>query len=87
MTVSNIVSALNAIENCLKFGNDLGDESILDFYKREILAKNISMTAFTDLMFFGFTSTSNKTQSLLTKGMENLNKTNLKNIFRDLASI
>jgi 2-octaprenyl-6-methoxyphenol hydroxylase len=79
--------ALNAIENCLKFGNDLGDESILDFYKRERLPKNISMTAFTDLIFFGFTSTSNKTQSLLTKGMENLNKTNLKNIFRDLASI
>ena len=80
-------SALNAIENCLKFGNDLGDETILEFYKRERLPKNISMTAFTDLMFFGFTSTSNKTQSLLTKGMENLNKTNLKNIFRDLASI
>ena len=80
-------SALNAIENCLKFGNDLGDESILEFYKRERLSKNISMTAFTDLMFFGFTSTSNKTRSLLTKGMENLNKTNLKNIFRDLASI
>ena len=49
--------------------------------------KNISMTAFTDLLFFGFTSTSNKTQSLFTKAMENLNKTNLKNIFRDLASI
>jgi len=80
-------SALNAIENCLKFGNDLGDESILEFYKKERLPKNFSMTAFTDLMFFGFTSTSNKTQSLLTKGMENLNKTNLKNIFRDLASI
>ena len=80
-------SALNAIENCLKFGNDLGDESILEFYIRERLPKNISMTAFTDLMFFGFTSTSNKTQSLFTKAMENLNKTNLKNIFRDLASI
>ncbi len=80
-------SALNAIENCLKFGNDLGDESILDFYKRERLPKNISMTAFTDLIFFGFTSTSNKTKVFLTKGMENLNKTNLKNIFRDLASI
>ena len=80
-------SALNAIENCLRFGNDLGDESILEFYKKERLPKNVSMTAFTDLMFFGFTSTSNKTKALLTKGMENLNKTNLKNIFRDLASI
>ena len=45
------------------------------------------MTAFTDLMFYGFTETSNKTQSFLTKGMEKLNKTNLKNIFRDLASV
>ena len=34
-----------------------------------------------------FTSTSNKTQTFLTKGMEDLNRTNLKNIFRDLASI
>ena len=87
LSLRDCSSALNAIENCLKFGNDLGDESILEFYKRERLPKNISMTAFTDLMFFGFTSTSNKTKSLLTKGMENLNKTNLKNIFRDLASI
>ena len=87
LSLRDCSSALNAIENCLKFGNDLGDESILEFYKRKRLPKNISMTAFTDLMFFGFTSTSNKTQSLLTKGMENLNKTNLKNIFRDLASI
>ena len=45
------------------------------------------MTAFTDFMFLGFTSTSHKTQTLLTKGMESLNKTNLKNIFRDLASV
>ncbi len=87
LSLRDCSSALNAIENCLKFGNDLGDESILEFYKRERLPKNISMTAFTDLMFFGFTSTSNKTKSILTKGMENLNKTNLKNIFRDLASI
>ena len=87
LSLRDCVSALNAIKNCLKFGNDLGDKSILKFYKRERLPKTISMTAFTDLMFFGFTSTSNKTQSLLTKGMENLNKTNLKNIFRDLASI
>ena len=87
LSLRDCVSALNAIENCLKFGNDLGDETILEFYKKERLPQNISMTAFTDLMFFGFTSTSNKTKSLLTKGMENLNKTNLKNIFRDLASI
>ncbi len=87
LSLRDCVSALNAIENCLKFGNDLGDETILEFYKRERLLKTISMTAFTDLMFFGFTSTSNKTQSLLTKGMEKLNKTDLKNIFRDLASI
>ena len=45
------------------------------------------MTAFTDFMFLGFTSTTEKTQTLLTRGMEKLNKTKLKNIFRDLASI
>ena len=87
LSLGDCVTALTAIRNCLKIGNDLGDEEIFEFYKRERLPKNISMTAFTDLMFFGFTSTSNKTQSLLKKGMENLNQTNLKNIFRDLASI
>ena len=87
LSLRDCVSALKAIENCLKFGNDLGDQSILKLYKRDRLPKTISMTAFTDLMFYGFTATSNKTQSLFTKGMQNLNKTNLKNIFRDLASV
>ena len=87
LSFSDCISALNAIRNCLKFGNDLGDVSILKRYKKERLPQNIAMTAFTDFMFFGFTSNSNKTQLLLSKGMENLNKTNLKNIFRNLASI
>ena len=87
LSLRDCVSALKAIENCLNFGNDLGDKSILKLYKSERLPKTISMTIFTDLMFYGFTETSNKTQTLLTNGMKNLNKTNLKNIFRDLASI
>ena len=87
LSLRDCVSALKAIENCLKFGNDLGDKSILKLYKSDRLLKTMSMTAFTDLMFYGFTATSNKTQSFLSKSMENLNKTNLKNIFRDLASI
>ena len=87
LSLRDCVSILNAIQNCLKFGRDLGDESILKFYKDERLPRTISMTAFTNFMFFGFTSTSEKTQSLLTKGMENLNKTKIKNIFRDLASL
>ena len=87
LSLRDCVSALKAIENCLNFGNDLGDKSILKLYRSERLPKTISMTVFTDLMFYGFTETSNKTQTLLTNGMKNLNKTNLKNIFRDLASI
>ena len=87
LSLRDCASALNAIENCLKFGNDLGDNTILKLYKSERLPKTITMTAFTDFIFLGFTSTSTKTQSLFTKGMENLNKTNLKNVFRDLASI
>ena len=87
LSLRDCISSLDAIRNCLKFGNDLGDETLLEYYKKERIPKTIAMTAFTDFMFLGFTSTSNKTQTLLTKGMENLNKTNLKNIFRDLASI
>ena len=87
LSLRDCVSALKAIENCLKFGNDLGDKSILKLYKSDRLLKTMSMTAFTDLMFYGFTTTSNKTQSFLSKSMENLNKTKIKNIFRDLASV
>lgn len=87
LSLRDCVSAIQAIRNCLKFGNDLGDESILRLYKNDRLPKTISMTAFTDFMFLGFTSTSSKTQTLLTKGMESLNKTNLKNTFRNLASV
>ena len=86
LSLRDCVSALNAIKSCLKFGSDLGNKSILEFYKNERLPKNISMTAFTDFIFFGFTCTSNNTKLIFTKAMENLNKTSLKNIFRDIAS-
>ncbi len=87
LSLRDCISSLGAIKNCLKYGNDLGDETVLEYYKKERILKTFAMTAFTDFMFLGFTSTSNKTQTLLTKVMENLNRTNLKNIFRDLASI
>ena len=80
-------SVIRSLENNLKFGQDLGENSILSFYKDDRLPKTVAMTAITDFLFYGFTSKSNKTQSFLTKGMETLNKSNLKNIFRDIASI
>ena len=80
-------SVLKSLENHLRFGQDLGDNSILSFYKEDRLPKTMAMTAITDFLFFGFTSKSKKTQSFLTKGMETLNKSNFKNIFRDIASI
>ena len=79
-------SVIKSLENNLKFGNDLGDTSILNFYKEDRLPKTIAMTAITDFLFYGFTSKSKKTQSLLTKGMETLNQSDLKNIFKDIAS-
>jgi len=80
-------SVLKSLENNLKFGQDLGDYSILNFYKKDRLPKTMAITAITDFLFYGFTSTSNQTQSFLTKGMETLNKSNLKNVFRDIASL
>jgi hypothetical protein len=68
------------------FGNDLGDISILNSYKRDRLSKTIAMTAITDFLFYGFTSNSIVTQTILSKGMETLNRTNLKNIFSQLAA-
>ena len=79
-------SVIKSLENNLKFGNDLGDTSILNFYKEDRLPKTIAMTAITDFLFYGFTSKSKKTRSLLTKGMETLNQSDLKNILKDIAS-
>ena len=87
LSLRDCISTLKAIEECLKFGNDLGDKSILRLYKSERLPKTILMSAFTDLIFFGFTSTSKHTRRSLTRGMEILNKTKMKNIFRGFASI
>ena len=80
-------SVLKSLENNLKFGQDLGDNSILSFYKKDRLPKTMAVTAITDFLFYGFTSKSNQTRSILTKGMETLNKSSLKNIFRDIASL
>ncbi|MDC3116676.1 FAD-dependent monooxygenase [Alphaproteobacteria bacterium] len=87
LALRDCTSVIKSLKNNLKFGQDLGDYSILSFYKKDRLPKTIAMTAVTDFLFYGFTLKSNKTQSFLTKGMETLNKSNLKNIFRDIASI
>ena len=46
LSLRDCVSALNAIENCLNFGNDLGNKSILKLYKSERLPKTISIFPF-----------------------------------------
>ena len=85
LAMRDCVSVINSIEKSLKFGNDLGDISILNSYKQERLPKTIAMTAITDFLFYGFTSNSNILKTLLSKGMVTLNKSNLKNIFSGLA--
>ena len=70
---------INSIEESSKFGNDLGDISILNSYKKDRLSKTIAMTAITDFLFYGFASNSNFAQTILSKGMETLNKSKLKN--------
>ena len=87
LSLRDCSSVIKSLRNNLKFGHDLGDNSILSSYKDDRLPKTVAMTAITDFLFYGFTSKSNKTQLFLTKGMETLNKTNLKNIFRDIASV
>ena len=86
LAMRDCVSVINSIEKSLMFGNDLGDISILNSYKRDRLSKTIAMTAITDFLFYGFTSNSNVAQTILSKGMETLNKSKLKNIFSQLAA-
>ncbi|MDC0457592.1 FAD-dependent monooxygenase [Alphaproteobacteria bacterium] len=86
LAIRDCVSVINSIEKSLKFGNDLGDNSILESYKKDRLPNTIAMTAITDFLFYGFTSNSNALQTVLSKGMETLNKSELKNIFSKLAA-
>ena len=86
LAMRDCVSVINSIEQSLKFGNDLGDISILKSYKKDRLSKTIAMTAITDFLFYGFTSNSNIAHTFLSKGMESLNKSDLKNIFSKFAA-
>ncbi len=86
LAMRDCVSVINSIKNSLKFGNELGDVSILNSYKKDRLTKTIAITAITDFLFYGFTSNAYTVQQILSKGMEALNKSNLKNIFRNLAA-
>ena len=86
LAMRDCVSVMNSIEESSKFGNDLGDISILNSYKKDRLSKTIAMTAITDFLFYGFASNSNIAQTILSKGMETLNKSKLKNIFSKLAA-
>ena len=87
LALRDCVSVIKAIKNSFKFGNDLGDQAILDFYRKDRLPHTVSMTGFTDFLFYGFTSTSVKTKTFLSKGMEKLNQTDAKDIFKIFASI
>jgi 2-octaprenyl-6-methoxyphenol hydroxylase len=86
LALRDCLSVIKAINNSVKFGNDLGDKAVLEFYKSDRLPHTLSMTAFTDFLFYGFTSNSANTKSFLSKGMENLNKSKLKDIFKIFAS-
>ncbi len=86
LAIQDCVSTLTSIERSLKFGNDLGDTSILNNYKKQRLPKTTAMTAMTDFLFYGFTIDSYISETLLTKGMTALNKSNIKNIFKKIAA-
>ena len=86
LALRDCLSVIKAIKNSVEFGNDLGDKAVLEFYKSDRLPHTLSMTAFTDFLFYGFTSNSAKTKSFLSKGMENLNKSKFKDFFKVFAS-
>jgi len=86
LALRDCLSVIKAIKNSVEFGNDLGDKAVLEFYKSDRLPHTLSMTAFTDFLFYGFTSNSAKTKSFLSKGMKNLNKSKFKDFFKVFAS-
>ena len=85
LSIEDCVSSINAISNNIKFGSDLGDFNLMEYYKKERLPNTLAMTAITDFLFYGFTSDSEYLQSILSKGMQEINKSSFKNIFKKIA--
>ena len=85
LAIQDCITVKNVIKNSLTFGNDLGDINILENYKKERLPNTLAMTAMTDFLFYGFTSDFEYINSILSKGMETLDKSSFKNIFKNLA--
>jgi hypothetical protein len=59
-----------------------GSQMVSHYYKKERLPHTLAMTAATDFLFYGFTSDSNYLKSILSEGMEKIEKSNFKNIFK-----
>ena len=85
LSIEDCVSSINAIKNNIKFGSDLGDLNVMEYYKKERLPNTLAMTAITDFLFYGFTSDSEYLQSILSKGMKEINKSSFKNFFKKIA--
>jgi len=85
LTIEDCLTVINSIKNSLKLGNDLGDINILENYKKDRLPHTLAMTVATDFLFYAFTSDSNYLKSILSEGMEKIDKSNFKNIFKYLA--
>ena len=85
LSIEDCVSSINAIKNNIKFGSDLGDLNVMEYYKKERLPNTLAMTAITDFLFYGFTSDSEYLQSVLSKGMKEINKSSFKNFFKKIA--
>jgi 2-polyprenylphenol 6-hydroxylase len=85
LSIEDCVSSINAIKNNIQFGSDLGDLNVMEYYKKERLPNTLAMTAITDFLFYGFTSDSEYLQSILSKGMKEINKSSFKNIFKKIA--
>lgn len=85
LSIEDCVSSINAIKNNIKFGSDLGDLNVMEYYKKERLPNTLAMTAITDFLFYGFTSDSEYLQSVLSKGMKEINKSSFKKFFKKIA--
>ncbi len=85
LSIEDCISSINAIKKSLKFGNDLGDWNILENYTKDRLPNTLAMSTITDFLFYSFSSDSDFLQSMMSKGMKAIDKSEFKNIFKNLA--
>ena len=86
LSIEDCFEIIKILKANILSGNDLGNIENLNRYYKSRKKRTRSISILTSSIFLTFTSRSNLLQNFIALGMEKINKTKLKNIFRRFAT-